>query len=313
MAGLSEEELGALRRLAPMEGLPQAALASLIDVVERLTVPAGRVLFRRGERADALLFLLSGAVDLADAQYAVTPIVAGTPEAAYALDEASPHRVAAVATAPCVLAKISRDALDLALTWCQAGETVVSELSEAQEGAGDWMAGLLASPVFSMVAPAQLQALFAAFEAVSFRADEAVLREGEPGDFFYVVQQGACIVTRAGIAEALATFKPGDTFGEDALISGAARNATVTMVTDGILRPGQGGVSGLGRGTGPESGSGLGPRKLPVLRARGDHRRCAFGSRARSRSVSGQYQYSPAFPSGARGGAFSGRNRAHRL
>ena len=236
MAGLSEEELGALRRLAPMEGLPQAALASLIDVVERLTVPAGRVLFRRGERDDALLFLLSGAVDLADAQYAVTPIVAGTPEAAYALDEASPHRVAAVATAPCVLAKISRDALDLALTWCQAGETVVSELSEAQEGAGDWMAGLLASPVFSMVAPAQLQALFAAFEAVSFRADEAVLREGEPGDFFYVVQQGACIVTRAGIAEALATFKPGDTFGEDALISGAARNATVTMVTDGILR-----------------------------------------------------------------------------
>ena len=99
------------------------------------------------------------------------------------------------------------------------------------------MAGLLASPVFSMVAPAQLQALFAAFEAVSFRADEAVLREGEPGDYFYVVQQGACTVTRGGgIAEPLATFKPGDTFGEDALISGAARNATITMVTDGILR-----------------------------------------------------------------------------
>jgi len=100
MAGFSEDELGALGRLAPMEGLPGAAFASLLDTVERLTVPAGRVLFRRGERDDSLLFLLSGAVDLADAQYDVKPIVAGTPEAAFPLDEASPHRFAAVATAP---------------------------------------------------------------------------------------------------------------------------------------------------------------------------------------------------------------------
>ena len=236
MAGFSEDELGALRRLAPMEGLPEAALASLLDTVERLTVPAGRVLFRRGERDDALLFLLSGAVDLADAQYVVTAVVAGAPEAAFALDEASPHRVAAVATAPCVLAKISRDALDLALTWGQAGETVVSELSGVREGSGDWMAGLLASPVFSMVAPAQLQALFAAFEPIFCRAGEAVIREGEPGDYFYVVQQGTGIVTRAGVPDTLATLRAGDTFGEDALISGAARNATITMATDGRLR-----------------------------------------------------------------------------
>jgi CRP-like cAMP-binding protein len=219
-----------------MEGLPGAAFASLLDTVERLTVPAGRVLFRRGERDDSLLFLLSGAVDLADAQYDVKPIVAGTPEAAFPLDEASPHRFAAVATGPCVLAKLSRDALDLALTWGQAGETVVSVLSEAREGAGDWMAGLLASPVFSMVAPAQLQALFAAFEPVSYRAGEAVIREGETGDYFYVVQQGTCTVTRAGVPDALAMLKAGDTFGEDALISGAARNATITMVSDGRLR-----------------------------------------------------------------------------
>ena len=236
MAGFTEDELGALRRLAPMEGLPEGAMASLLDAAERLTVPAGRVLFRRGARDDALLFLLSGAVDLADAQYAVTPIVAGTPEAAFALDEASPHRVAAVATKPGVLAKISRDALDLALTWGQAGETVVSELSEAREGAGDWMAGLLASPVFSMVAPAQLQALFAAFEPIFCRAGETVIGEGEAGDYFYVVQQGTCIVTRAGVPEPLAKLKAGDTFGEDALISGAARNATITMTTDGSLR-----------------------------------------------------------------------------
>ena len=91
MAGFSEDELGALRRLAPMEGLPEAALGSLLDTVERLTVPAGRVLFRRGERDDALLFLLSGAVDLADAQYVVTAVVAGAPEAAFALEIGRAH------------------------------------------------------------------------------------------------------------------------------------------------------------------------------------------------------------------------------
>ena len=59
------------------------------------------------------------------------------------------------------------------------------------------------------------------------------------GDYFYAIVSGKCLVTRetplnrGGLK--LAELTIGDTFGEEALISEAKRNATVTMLTDGVL------------------------------------------------------------------------------
>ncbi|MCH7899156.1 MAG: cyclic nucleotide-binding domain-containing protein, partial [Proteobacteria bacterium] len=63
-------------------------------------------------------------------------------------------------------------------------------------------------------------------------------------DYFYVLTKGEALVTREtplskdGIK--LAALNVGDTFGEEALISDAKRNATVTMVSDGsVMRLGK--------------------------------------------------------------------------
>ncbi len=74
---------------------------------------------------------------------------------------------------------------------------------------------------------------------MSYSAGDVVIRQGDEGDFFYAIVGGRCAVTREtplnreGIR--LAELGMGDTFGEEALISGATRNATVTMLTDGVL------------------------------------------------------------------------------
>jgi rhodanese-related sulfurtransferase len=76
-------------------------------------------------------------------------------------------------------------------------------------------------------------------EQVNFKAGDLVIKQGDEGDYFYVVTDGKCVVTREtplnreGIK--LAELEVGDTFGEEALISEATRNATVTMLTDGSL------------------------------------------------------------------------------
>ena len=74
---------------------------------------------------------------------------------------------------------------------------------------------------------------------VKGRAGEVVIKQGDEGDYFYAIVQGRCLVTREsplnqkGIK--LAELGVGETFGEEALIAEAKRNATVTMITDGVL------------------------------------------------------------------------------
>jgi hypothetical protein len=71
-------------------------------------------------------------------------------------------------------------------------------------------------------------------------AGQVVIREGDAGDYYYVVEAGKCLVERnvGGVSMKLAELKGGDAFGEEALVANAKRNATVTALTDGrLLRP----------------------------------------------------------------------------
>ena len=74
---------------------------------------------------------------------------------------------------------------------------------------------------------------------IDYKAGDVVIQQGSKGDHFYIVKSGSCKVTREAPGTsnniALAELGVGDTFGEEALISNEARNATVTMQTDGTL------------------------------------------------------------------------------
>jgi CRP-like cAMP-binding protein len=118
----------------------------------------------------------------------------------------------------------------------------VAELQAQISGGGtggDWMTLLLQTQAFHRIPPANIQAIFTRMQRVSCRAGETVIQQGDEGDYFYAIVSGRCVVTRetplnrSGLK--LAELGVGDTFGEEALISEAKRNATVTMATDGVL------------------------------------------------------------------------------
>ena len=127
------------------------------------------------------------------------------------------------------------------ITWDQTGSYEVEELQAQLQGAGsdDWMTTLLQTKAFHRIPPANIQAIFMRMQRTPCRAGEVVIKQGDEGDYFYVIVQGKCAVTREtplnreGIK--LAELSVGDTFGEEALIAEAKRNATVTMLTDGVL------------------------------------------------------------------------------
>lgn len=63
----------------------------------------------------------------------------------------------------------------------------------------------------------------------------AIVREGEPGDRFYVLLAGMCSVTWSSLGGRRDVIRPGDYFGEVALAMDMPRTATVTAITPAVV------------------------------------------------------------------------------
>lgn len=84
-------------------------------------------------------------------------------------------------------------------------------------------------PLFSALSQRQLRRLRKDFRERTFRPGATILREGEMGGVdFFVIVEGEASVTVGG--KETARLRPGDHFGELALIAGRERFATVTAV-----------------------------------------------------------------------------------
>ncbi|MGR9013073.1 MAG: cyclic nucleotide-binding domain-containing protein [Gammaproteobacteria bacterium] len=108
-------------------------------------------------------------------------------------------------------------------------------IEETQEDSDDWMSALLRSPIFQRLPPTNLQKIIMSLEAVHFNKGEVIIEQGSQGDYYYLIKNGHCELTRKPTPNAkeikLARLASGDTFGEDALLSDAPRNVTITALT----------------------------------------------------------------------------------
>ncbi|HWH28885.1 MAG TPA: cyclic nucleotide-binding domain-containing protein [Mycobacteriales bacterium] len=89
---------------------------------------------------------------------------------------------------------------------------------------------LAAIPLFAGSRPRELEGVARLCTEVDVPAGRTLCREGEPGQEFFVLEQGTVQVTSGG--RQVATLGPGDFFGELALLDAGPRNATVTAETD---------------------------------------------------------------------------------
>jgi CRP-like cAMP-binding protein len=232
-------EIGQLKALSPLDSLKKDNLHALVKKTKVREAQPGEALFREGESEKRTVYILSGTVELREGDNAVVKVVGGTEDARNPLSPKLPRRHSAIATSTVDYVTIDSDLLDVMLTWDQTGSYEVSELRGESGNNDDWMTTLLQTKAFHKIPPANIQAIFMRLQQVNYKAGDVVIKQGEEGDYFYVITRGRCVVTREtplnkeGIR--LAELQVGDTFGEEALISEAKRNATVAMETDGSL------------------------------------------------------------------------------
>ena len=98
---------------------------------------------------------------------------------------------------------------------------------------------LVTVQVFSTMEPYERSKLADAFKELKVSAGEAIIKEGEPGNDLYLLQEGEAIATKTLQAgkepQQVMQYKSGDYFGERALIKNEPRAANVIAKTDCVL------------------------------------------------------------------------------
>lgn len=84
-------------------------------------------------------------------------------------------------------------------------------------------------PLFSHLSRKQLAQVAKVADEIDLREGKEMTREGAPGREFFVILEGSADVRRRG--RKINSLKPGDFFGEIALVTSVPRTATVAATT----------------------------------------------------------------------------------
>jgi CRP-like cAMP-binding protein len=221
-----------LKEFVPLFSLSDERRKELAALSHCETLQPGVQLFHEGDVDNQTVYLLKGQVRLSGADGDST-VISGTSDARHPLADRQPRQLSAQAASEVTVLRIDNNVLDYMITWDQLAmlEPAPGDADAAADDDG-WMNKLLSSKPFRNVPPANLRALLDRMEAVPVHGGDVILRQGEPGDYYYVIDKGQAKVTQQ---IELAELGEGAGFGEDALISESPRNATVTMTTDGVV------------------------------------------------------------------------------
>ena len=206
----------------PFAELNWQELNTVAQHTQLLSLPANRWLLRQGRKLSGGYYLLRGAVRCGGPDRVIRqdshlarerPLYPGAEEI--------------VTLAPVQLLRVDTRPIAFLLEGHHDG---VYGMDVVAEG---WETRFLSSLVMQRVPPERWQQLLRNMTRMEVHRGQDVLRFGDAGEEFLVLRSGRASVHAHG--RTLSFLTPGDFFGEDALISGTRRNATVTMLSDGVV------------------------------------------------------------------------------
>ena len=225
-----------LKLLVPINALRAENVQQVLRHARIEEVPKRHTVFKLGDVDSENIYLLTGAMTLIPRNGAGRTIVGGGEDARYALAQLKPRQFTGITTSGATIARVDGALLDRLLTMDQA---IGYEVDEFGAGDGEWVFRMVQQPTFERVPAANLCTLFRRLTSIEMKPGQSIIRQGDPGDYYYIIRSGRVAVSGKsktdGTAVTLSELREGEGFGEEALVSGAPRNANVIAAMAGTL------------------------------------------------------------------------------
>ena len=133
------------------------------------------------------------------------------------------------------LCRADHDHLDYMLGW----KTLVDQLEPETNDVHARLVSLRHPAVFMRLPFENVEEAFRRMRSIEVTAGQEVVKQGDPGDRFYAIETGRAEVWQQGLyddeQQKVAEIGTGSHFGDEALVTGGTRNATVRMTEGGRL------------------------------------------------------------------------------
>ena len=224
------DRLALLNRVSFFDPVPDDARRDVAGRLSAVRIPADGIVFRQGERGDAFFIIQRGEAEVVQSRNGTEELLRTLGPGDYFGEIALLGRTSRTATiraaTSLVLLSLKKGDFDRLLApHVGLSERVDQAILESED--------LRRLPLLSGLGPAELAEVARRLRRERVAAGADVVRQGEAGTRFYIIQSGQAEVTQdtgAGTRR-LAVLGPGDYFGEIALLLDVPRVATVRALT----------------------------------------------------------------------------------
>lgn len=198
--------------------LDEDSLHSVLNALQEKKVSAKQTIITQGDEGDFFYIVESGIVEFYRDGEQVSSSTAGSSFGELALMYNAPRAATVVAATDCVLWALDRVTFKKILLHKTACKRSMYEEF------------LKSVPILKVLSPYELSKLSDALHSKTFESGQVVIKEGDVGDEFYLVESGTATISKQtqGVVNQISK---GDYFGEVALLNDLPRQATVTATS----------------------------------------------------------------------------------
>jgi CRP-like cAMP-binding protein/Zn-dependent protease len=216
-----------LDRSAMFDDLPEDVLSDIAGRVKLRGYPAGKPVFRQGDRPDAFFIVRTGSLEVLEEdpetgkERVIRTLGPGDTFGELGLIDGAPRAATVRPTTDAQLFEVDESTFDRLLSDMVHVPEFQPTLQQAAE-----LRGL---PPFASLGSTEIAMILDHGRWLNVPPGEVFVEQGHPGDAFYVIGTGQVEVIRDG--QVVNTLGPGSHFGEVALLADVPRTATVIART----------------------------------------------------------------------------------